>query len=130
MPPMKKAEQKRKAQQAQDEEEKKSASGSEDTSSSGDDDEFPDVSDAEEEQGGGAAADDEDEDDAEALREINVEFEFFGPEEKDFLGLKALLSNYLNGEQFDSSGMIDAIIAEVRQRRRWATSGVEQSTQL
>lgn len=54
-----------------------------------------------------------DEDDEEEVKEITVEFEFFGPEEKDFLGLKALLSNYLNGQQFDSSGLIDAIIAEV-----------------
>eukprot|EP00983_Pelagomonas_calceolata_P086401 1156748-Pelagomonas_calceolata.AAC.17 len=47
-------------------------------------------------------------------QELQVEFEFFSPEEKDFLGLKALLVPYLNGQEFDSSALIDAIIAEVR----------------
>ena len=47
------------------------------------------------------------------LQELQVEFEFFSPEEKDFLGLKSLLVPYLNGQEFDSSALIDAIIAEV-----------------
>lgn len=43
-----------------------------------------------------------------------MQFEFFAPEEKDFLGLKALLAPYLNGQEFESSALIDAIIAEAR----------------
>jgi len=46
-------------------------------------------------------------------QELQVEFEFFSPEEKDFLGLKSLLVPYLNGQEFNSSALIDAIIAEV-----------------
>lgn len=42
-----------------------------------------------------------------------MEFEFFSPEEKDFHGLKSLLVPYLNSQEFDSSALIDAIIAEV-----------------
>lgn len=43
-----------------------------------------------------------------------VEFEFFPPEEKDFLGLKALLVPYLNSQEYDSSSLINAIIEAVR----------------
>lgn len=106
MPPLRKKTLKRKANKEVAEEQKEQ--GSDIETSSGDDDEFPDVSDEEiEENSGGEEEDDVD------VKEITVEFEFFGPEEKDFLGLKALLSNFLNGELFDSSGMIDAVISEV-----------------
>jgi len=47
------------------------------------------------------------------MQELQVDFEFFSPEEKDFLGLKSLLVPYLNSQEFDSSALIDAIIAEV-----------------
>ncbi|KAF5827059.1 p21-C-terminal region-binding protein-domain-containing protein [Dunaliella salina] len=102
MPPKK--QQKREEEES---EEEPSSSGSEQSSSgsedgSEDDSEFPDVSDAEED------SSDADED----IEEIQVEFEFFTPEEKDFLGLKNLLAPYLNGQEFDSSALIDAIIAE------------------
>ena len=95
-----------------------SSSGTEgEEDSSSDEDSFPEVSDEGEEEDGGAedgGVDSEGmEDDDEAVKEITVEFEFFGPEEKDFLGLKSLLANYLNGAQFDSSGLVDTIIAEV-----------------
>lgn len=87
-------------------------SGLEYGSSDGDDDSFPDNSTDNSEDPEGSSEDGEDE-----AQEINVEFDFFDPEEKDFLGLKALLSGYLNGEQFDSSGLIDTIIAEVGHAR-------------
>lgn len=57
------------------------------------------------------------EDDEEEVKEITVEFQFFEPQEIDFLGLKTLLAGYLNGEQYDSSGLIDAIITDVGTQR-------------
>eukprot|EP00879_Flechtneria_rotunda_P000963 GHRR01001096.1.p1 GENE.GHRR01001096.1~~GHRR01001096.1.p1 ORF type:complete len:345 (+),score=133.81 GHRR01001096.1:233-1267(+) len=73
------------------------------SSGSGDsDDSAPEVSDKEE-------ADSPDEDD---FDKINVNFEFFDPKERDFHGLKALLHSYLDGQQYDSSGLIDTIIAQ------------------
>ncbi|KAJ9509727.1 hypothetical protein QJQ45_011272 [Haematococcus lacustris] len=88
-----------------DDSEQTSDSG-EDTSSGASGSSFP--SEDEEEDSGSAADSDEDQD----VSEIRVEFQFFGPEEKDFLGLKTLLSSYLNGEQYDSTGLVDAIISE------------------
>jgi hypothetical protein len=65
-----------------------------------------------------AAQDDDEgyEDDEEDVKEITVEFQFFEPQEIDFLGLKTLLAGYLNGEQYDSSGLIDAIITDVSEQ--------------
>lgn len=54
-----------------------------------------------------------DDEDGEAFKEVNVQFEFFDPQEKDFLGLKALLNTYLDGQQYDCSGLVDAIIKQV-----------------
>jgi hypothetical protein len=80
-----------------------SSEGSEGSSSSG-----PDVSDDEE--GGESSQGEEDEE----YKEINVDFEFFDPKEGDFLGLKALLLTYLDGRQFDCSGLVDTILQQVR----------------
>ena len=44
--------------------------------------------------------------------EIMVDFEFQDPTEIDFHGLKALLGNYLDGAEFSSSPLCDAIIAQ------------------
>lgn len=77
-----------------------SSSGSEDGSSSG-----PEVSDD---------AEDADSEDPDAFDKIDVNFEFFDPKESDFHGLKALLHSYLDGQQYDSSPLIDAIIQQVR----------------
>lgn len=77
-----------------------SSSDSEDGSSSG-----PDVSDEEKV---------EDSDDPDKFDKIDVNFEFFDPKESDFHGLKALLHSYLDGQQYDSSQLIDAIIQQVR----------------
>jgi len=81
-------------------------SGSDDDTGSADDsgsDSEPEVSD-----------DDEDSPDDEDFDQINVNFEFFDAKESDFHGLKALLHSYLDGQQYDSSLLIDTIIAQVR----------------
>ena len=44
--------------------------------------------------------------------EINVDFEFYDPKPIDFLGLKMLLGTWLDGLEFDSSGLCDALIAQ------------------
>ena len=41
-----------------------------------------------------------------------VDFEFQDPTEIDFHGLKALLGNFLDGAEFSSSPLCDAIIAQ------------------
>ena len=50
--------------------------------------------------------------DDESEEEIMVDFEFQDPTEIDFHGLKALLGNYLDGAEFSSSPLCDAIIAQ------------------
>jgi protein BCP1 len=54
-----------------------------------------------------------DSDDPDAFDKIDVNFEFFDPKESDFHGLKALLHSYLDGQQYDSSPLVDAIIQQV-----------------
>ncbi|GAB4823115.1 hypothetical protein N2152v2_010161 [Parachlorella kessleri] len=68
-----------------------------DTSSSG-------VSDSEGLSGDDDSSEDSgDDEDGEAFDSINVDFEFYDPQEKDFHGLKALLHTYLDGEQYNCS---------------------------
>ncbi|GLC61591.1 hypothetical protein PLESTB_001773800 [Pleodorina starrii] len=69
-----------------------------------DDDSCPEASSSE--------AESEDDEDGEAYKEVNVQFEFFDPQERDVLGLKALLNTYLDGQQYDCSGLVDAIIRQ------------------
>lgn len=45
---------------------------------------------------------------------LQVDFEFFDLAEIDFHGIRALLNRYLDGEQWDLSGMSDALIAQAR----------------
>jgi protein BCP1 len=73
-------------------------------SSSEDGDSAPEVSDEQE---------DEDSPDEDPFDQINVDFQFFDPKESDFHGLKALLHTYLDGQQYDSSPLVDTIIAQV-----------------
>ena len=92
-----------------EEEEEKVAQGSSDssdTSSSGDSDsgDFAGDGDSSEESG--------DDEDGEAFDSINVDFEFYDPQEKDFHGLKALLHTYLDGEQYNCSELVQAIIEQ------------------
>ncbi|KAF6251994.1 p21-C-terminal region-binding protein-domain-containing protein [Scenedesmus sp. NREL 46B-D3] len=79
-----------------------SQGGSEDSSSE-EDDSAPEVSDDQE---------DEDSPDEDPFDQINVDFQFFDPKESDFHGLKALLHTYLDGQQYDSSPLVDTIIAQ------------------
>ena len=68
------------------------------------------------------ASDDDDDDDSDSgnssdggkteKKEINVDFEFYDPKPIDFLGLKMLLSTWLDGLEFDSSGLCDALISQ------------------
>lgn len=44
--------------------------------------------------------------------QVQVNLSFYDPKEIDFLGLKALLVNYLDGAIWDCSGLCDAIIAQ------------------
>jgi len=44
--------------------------------------------------------------------EINVDFEFYDPKPIDFLGLKMLLNTWLDGLEFDCSGLCDALITQ------------------
>lgn len=47
-----------------------------------------------------------------ALSAAKVDFEFFDLAEIDFHGIRALLNRYLDGDQWDLSGMADALIAQ------------------
>ena len=46
--------------------------------------------------------------------EVQVDFEFHDPRESDFLGLKALLRSYLDGQDFSCSELVDAVIRQAR----------------
>lgn len=52
-----------------------------------------------------------DDDDGEAFDLIDVDFGFFNPTENDFHGIKTLMQNYLDGEQWTCSDLVDAVIA-------------------
>lgn len=45
--------------------------------------------------------------------EVDVDFEFFDPQEVDFHGLKALLQTYLDGSTFNCSELVDTVIKQV-----------------
>ena len=94
------------AQVAEEEEESPSSEYSDEEEDDSDDSSGPEVSDEDEE--------DEDDEDGEAFKEVQVNFQFFDPHEKDFHGLKALLHTYLDGQQYDCSGLVDTIIQQVR----------------
>lgn len=92
------------------ESEEPEASGSEPAasdSSSDDSDEFPSGA----EDSGSESSDDEA---GEAFEQIDVDFGFFCPQEKDFQGLRTLLQNYLDGQQWACSDLADAIIRQAR----------------
>ena len=84
-------------------------SGSQTSSDSGSSGSYPSVS------SGGAADSDAETDGGET---VQVDFEFFDPQELDFHGLKALLQTYLDGEAFSCSELVDAIIQQVSFRHR------------
>lgn len=86
------------------EEEPSSSSTSGSDSGTSDDSEYPDVSDGVGGEGSESDSDDE--------REVVVDFEFYDPQESDYLGLKALLNAYLDGAQYNVSQLADTIIAQ------------------
>ena len=51
-------------------------------------------------------------------QDVNVDFEFFDPQEVDFHGLKALLQTYLDGDTFSCSELVDTIIKQVLLQHR------------
>lgn len=56
----------------------------------------------------------EDDSDGEAFDSVTVDFDFSEPQEDDFLGLKVLLTNYLDGVTYDGSGLVDLVLKHVR----------------
>lgn len=54
------------------------------------------------------------ESDQEGEKEIvDVDFEFFDPQEGDFHGLKALLNSYLDGKAYSCSELVETLIQQV-----------------
>jgi len=43
---------------------------------------------------------------------VDIQFEFFNPKEEDFHAIKVFLTNYLEGQAFDSSELTDVIIKQ------------------
>ena len=92
------------------ESEEPEASGSEPAasdSSSDDGDEFPSGADD-------SSSESSDDEAGEAFEQIDVDFGFFCPQEKDFQGLRTLLQSYLDGQQWACSELADAIIRQAR----------------
>lgn len=73
------------------------------------------VSDSEGFPSGGSDSDSESSDDeaGEAFDQVDVDFGFYCPQEKDFHGLRTLLAGYLDGQQWTASDLANAIIAQV-----------------
>jgi protein BCP1 len=101
-----------------------SASESDDDESNDDDSSAPEVSTSEDDEdeddddsstSGSSSSDDEDEDEkdkSKKKKELNVDFQFFEPAERDFHGLRALLGSYLDGKGYDVGSLVDAVIAQ------------------
>jgi protein BCP1 len=91
-----------------DEKESRESDADDWSESSGSSDEEVDVSSEEEES--------EDDEDGQAFDSVQVDFEFFDPQDKDFLGLKTLLRGYLTGQEYACSELVEAVIAQVCDR--------------
>ncbi|KAL4419026.1 hypothetical protein ABPG77_010013 [Micractinium sp. CCAP 211/92] len=81
------------------------SSGSEGSDSDSDSDAFPSGA----ESSGSESSDDEA---GEAFDQVDVDFGFYCPQEKDFHGLRTLLAGYLDGQQWAASDLADAIIQQ------------------
>eukprot|EP00798_Chlamydomonas_sp_ICE-L_P005813 gene5814-6100_t len=92
-------------EEAEEEEEHAEGESGDESSSDGDSDDFPSVSSAEED-------DSDDDSDGPDEKEIIIDFEFFGPKEIDYHGLKSVLNTYLDGLQYDCAGLVNAIIKQ------------------
>ncbi|KAL6768482.1 hypothetical protein ACKKBF_B39305 [Auxenochlorella protothecoides x Auxenochlorella symbiontica] len=88
--------------EAEVEEENGAGQGSESVESGSSSDDMEGPSSAEEES--------EDDSDGEAFDSVTVDFDFSEPQEDDFLGLKVLLTNYLDGVTYDGSGLVDLVL--------------------
>lgn len=53
--------------------------------------------------------------------QVDVDFGFYCPQEKDFHGLRTLLAGYLDGQQWAASDLADAIIQQARTQQRLRT---------
>ena len=60
----------------------------------------------------GSSGESSDDEAGEAFEQVDVDFEFYCPQEKDFLGLRTLLANYLDGKEWACSDLADAIIQQ------------------
>lgn len=99
---------KRKQAAPPSESEEEGRQGSEEPSGSSSDassDEFPSGA----EESSGESSDDEA---GEAFEQVDVDFGFYCPGEKDFQGLRTLLQNFLDGQQWSCSELADAIIQQ------------------
>lgn len=56
--------------------------------------------------------------------EVDVDFEFFDPQEIDFHGLKALLQTYLDGSTYSCSELVDTVITQVHYSAKYCTHTV------
>jgi protein BCP1 len=83
------------------------------------DEEEPQQSDGAADHGGDSSSDDpssasddpsasSDDEDGAAFDSVDVDFEFFDPQEGDFHGLRALLQSYLDGAQYNCSELVEA----------------------
>ena len=53
--------------------------------------------------------------------QVDVNFEFFDPQEIDFHGLKALLQTYLDGNSYSCSELVDTVIKQVQHLKSQCT---------
>ncbi|KXZ44657.1 hypothetical protein GPECTOR_64g151 [Gonium pectorale] len=90
--------------ESEDEGESGNSEGEEGESEGDSEDSFPEASSSGEES--------EDDDEGEAYKQVECAFEFFDPTERDFHGLKALLNTYVDGNVYDSSGLVEAVIRQ------------------
>ena len=58
------------------------------------------------------ADDDSDEDSGSDTDHVDVTFDSFDPVEADFHGIKMFFANFLDGQTFDSSGLVDIVLAQ------------------
>ena len=66
----------------------------------------------------GSSGESSDDEAGEAFEQIDVDFEFYCPQEKDFHGLRTLLQNYLDGKEWACSELADAIIQQASEATR------------
>ena len=73
-------------------------------------DSFPSTSDTSTSSSSRDSSSSEDNDEGEAFDTIDVDFEFFDPDQGDFHGIKTLLTNYLDGKEYGCSDFVDEVM--------------------